>query len=685
VKRRVLFEVHRAVFARAVFSVAVLSFALAASTALVPFAYIPAASAQSKPLPAQSDLQAAKSAYEAGEKGRWAAQREAADRVKDPLLGRILIWQRLVSGGSGATFDEIDAFIKAFPEWPSHERLVARAEETMPPGSPDKEVIAWYGKRAPSTTEGATRLAESLLDLGRREEATKLIRKTWVHANFGDQQEAIFYKTFKQQLTKKDHIARLDRLVWANRDVPAKRMYAKVGTEYRALAEARFALRNGSNGVDGAIKRVPAHLLDDPGLQYDRLRWRRVKNRDEEAFAMLRANPPAVKVQPARWWNERSILARRALMKGYITDAYRIAANHNLKSGAELLDAEWMAGWIALRFLKDDAIAYTHFSNVYREAKQPISKARGAYWAGRAADAKKDPKLAQQWYGKAAKHVTTFYGQLAAPHVGSNLKQLIPPDPEPTAEARKTFENRELVKATKLVARSGNRAWLRSFVLTLMEEVKTPAEQELVTELAVGLQRPDLAVVASKHAVRRGVQLVAAGYPTSPLPKGGSALENALLLAVMRQESAFDVEATSSAGARGLMQIMPSTAKMLARDLGVSYTPDKLTRDPHYNMKLGSYYLASIISDFDDSYVMGVAAYNAGPSRVRAWVRAYGDPRTGAIDMIDWIELIPFEETRNYVQRVLENLQIYRSRLNDTRVVSLRDDLNRPNSMRASR
>jgi soluble lytic murein transglycosylase len=178
---------------------------------------------------------------------------------------------------------------------------------------------------------------------------------------------------------------------------------------------------------------------------------------------------------------------------------------------------------------------------------------------------------------------------------------------------------------------------------------------------------------------------VAAGYPTSPLPKGGSSLENPLLLAVMRQESAFDVEAQSSAGARGLMQIMPSTAKMLARDLGMSYAPDKLTGDANYNMKLGSYYLSSIISDFDDSYVMGIAAYNAGPSRVRAWIKAYGDPRTGAIDMVDWIELIPFEETRNYVQRVLENLQIYRARLNDARMMSLRDDLDRPRSMRASR
>jgi soluble lytic murein transglycosylase len=669
-----LFEVHRAVFTRAVFSVAVLSFALAASTALVPFAYIPAASAQSKPLPAQSDLQAAKSAYEAGEKGRWSAQREAADRVKDPLLNRILIWQRLVSGGSGATFDEIDAFIKAFPEWPSHERLVARAEETMPPGSPDKEVIAWYGKRAPSTTEGATRLAESLLDLGRREEATKLIRKTWVHANFGDQQEAIFYKTFKQQLTKKDHIARLDRLVWANRDVPAKRMYSKVGTEYRALAEARFALRNGSNGVDGAIKRVPAHLLDDPGLQYDRLRWRRVKNRDEEAFAMLRANPAAVKVQPARWWNERSILARRALMKGYITDAYRIAANHNLKSGAELLDAEWMAGWIALRFLKDDAIAYTHFSNVYREAKQPISKARGAYWAGRASEAVKDSERARYWYRTAFKNPTTYYGQLAATKLPREDTINMPPPPHTDPIVEASFNSHELVRAVRIIDAAGMTGMLRPFIRQLAEIGKTPDWLANVADLAYETGRADISIYAAKRAESEGVSLLQAGFPIIKTQRISEA-DRPLVHAVIRQESLFNTSAVSRAGARGLMQLMPATAKQMAKKNDITFVHERLTEDADYNVHLGQTYLADLVNDFNGSYILALAAYNAGPSRARQWIREYGDPRESTVDAIDWIEMIPFAETRNYVQRVLENLQVYRYMMSPTQVALTPDSM----------
>ena len=613
----------------------------------------------------------------------WGEAYDTAARSGDPVLRKVVAWADYTTPGTRASFSEISAFLKANPNWPGQAFLRRNAEEAMNGDATDSQVLDWFASGEPRTTNGRMRLIQALYNAGRRDEAVAYMRRTWVDGNFGTDQEKTFLKLYGPQLRREDHSQRLDRLLWDGRGPEAQRMFRYVSAGEQALANARIQLRGMGSGVESALRKVPKELQNNTGLIYERLRWRRRKERDDDARALL-AHPPANLVRPDLWFAERSILARRALRTGQASVAYKLVDNPGQASGATLAEAEWLAGWIALRFLNDPNKAIKHFTNLHDNVRYPVSMSRGAYWAGRAAEARKDPVLAKQWYGKAAQHVTTFYGQLAAPHVGSSLKQLIPPDPEPTPAARKTFENRELVKATKLVARSGNRAWLRSFVLTLMEEVKTPDEQELVTELAVGLQRPDLAVVASKHAVRLGVQLVAAGYPTAPLPKGGSSLENALLLAVMRQESAFDVEATSSAGARGLMQIMPSTAKMLARDLGMPYAPDKLTSDPHYNMKLGSYYLSSIISDFDDSYVMGVAAYNAGPSRVRAWIKAYGDPRTGAIDILDWIELIPFEETRTYVQRVLENLQIYRARLNDARAVSLRDDLDRPRSIRAS-
>ena len=625
-------------------------------------------------LPPASDLQAAKSAYEAGEKGQWSAQRDAANRVKDPLLNRILIWQRLTSAGSGATFDEIDAFIKSFPEWPSRDRLVGRAEETMSPGYPDAQVLAWYGKRQPSTTEGSTRLAESLLDLGRRDEATKLIRATWVNANFGDQQELIFYKKFKDYLTKKDHIDRLDRLVWAGRDVPDKRMYPKVGTEYRALAEARFALRNVTNGVDGALKRVPASLMEDPGLQYDRLRWRRIKNRDDEAFVTLRAAPAAVKVQPARWWGERSILARRALMKGYITDAYRIAANHNLKSGPELLDAEWMAGWVALRFLKDDSVAYTHFSNVYREAKQPVSKARGAYWAGRAAESMKDSERARYWYRTAFKNPTTYYGQLAATKLPREDTINMPPLPHTDPIIKASFNNHELVRAVRIIDAAGMTNMLRPFVRQLAEIGKTPDWLANVADLAYETGRADISIYAAKRAESEGVSLLQAGFPIIN-SKRLNDTDRPLVHAVIRQESMFNNAAISSAGARGLMQLMPATAKQMAKKNDVTFVHERLTEDADYNVHLGQTYLSDLVNEFNGSYILALAAYNAGPSRARQWMREYGDPRESTVDAIDWIEMVPFAETRNYIQRVLENLQVYRYMMSPTQVALTPDSM----------
>jgi soluble lytic murein transglycosylase len=648
----------------------------ALALALVTGAFAPA----SHPAAAQT---ATEKALTAANKRDWGQAYATAGQSGDPVLRKLVAWADYATPGTKASFADISAFLKTNPNWPGQAIMRRNAEEAMNGDASDRQVLDWFSGGEPRTTNGRMRLIQALYNVGRREEATAYMRRSWIEGNFGSDQEKTFLKLYGSQLRKEDHSARLDRLLWDGRGPEAQRMFRHVSQGEQALATARIQLRGMGSGVEGALRKVPKDLQNNPGLIYERLRWRRRKERDEDARALL-AKPPANLVRPDLWFDERSILARRALRTGQASVAYKLVDNPGQASGATLAEAEWLAGWIALRFLNDPTKAIKHFTNLHDNARYPVTMSRGAYWAGRAAEAKKDAALAKQWYGKAAQHVTTFYGQLAAPHLGSSLKQFIPPDPEPTAAARKTFDNRELVKATKLVARSGNRAWLRSFVLTLMEEVKTPDEQELVTELAVSLQRPDLAVVASKHAVRLGVQLVQAGYPTALLPKGGSSLENALLLAVMRQESAFDVEATSSAGARGLMQLMPSTAKMLARDLQLPYAPERLTSDPHYNMRLGSYYLSSIISDFDDSYVMGIAAYNAGPSRVRAWIRAYGDPRTGAIDMIDWIELIPFEETRNYVQRVLENLQIYRSRLNDAKMVSLREDLDRPRSMRTS-
>ncbi|MEE9250984.1 MAG: lytic transglycosylase domain-containing protein, partial [Alphaproteobacteria bacterium] len=542
---------------------------------------------------------------------------------------------------------------------------------------PDAEVLAWFSRREPRTVKGRMHLARALLATGKREQATALLRETWVNGNFPRRQERSFLRRYRKFLRKEDHVARLDRLLWAGRSWEARRLLRRVEAGQRALAVARIRLRRFRGGVDSAIQRVPKALIDDPGLVYERLRWRRRKGRDEDARALLE-NPPQDLVRPGAWWIERGVLARRALKQGEISIAYRLARDHQQTSGVMFAEAEWLAGWIALRFLEDSEDALRHFTALYENVRFPISLARGAYWAGRAAEAKGDTALAQEWYAKAARHFTTFYGQLAEARLDGKALPVVPKDPQPGADEAVAFANNELVRAAKLMGLSADREHLGRFILHLNKKARTPAEHALIASLAASQNRPDLAVAAAKRSLRRGVYLLDAAYPAYPLPRDRDGLEPELLLALLRQESAFDIAAISDAGARGLMQLLPSTARIVARQLKLGYSTRKLTTDAEYNMTLGAAYLARLLDQFAGSYVLALAAYNGGPTRVRRWLRANGDPRRADVDVIDWIELIPFDETRDYVQRVLENLQVYRARNGRSYPgVTLDRDLNR--------
>ncbi len=643
------------------------------------------AASWSTPAYAQSAAEkaAAPQILAAAERRNWADARNIAAAARSPLLAKLAAWLEYNAPGTRASFDEIAAFIKANPEWPNQAVLRRAAEEAMTADIGDRAVLDWFANNEPRSTQGRMRLIIALQNSGRHEEAVAYLRKTWTEANFGADQEREFLKLHGGQLRKSDHQARVDRLLWDGRGAEAERVLKHVDKGYQLVAQARLQLRGMGSGAEAALRRVPKELLNDPGLVYERVRWRRRKELDVEARQLL-ANPPKDLVRPDAWWTERAILARRALRTGEASLAYDLVGKQSQASGAALAESEWLAGWISLRFLGNPQRAYTHFVRLHDNVRFPVSLSRGAYWAGRAAEAKGDKKDALLWYSKAATHVTSFYGQLAAAHLQGDAAILLPADPKPSAELRKSFAAREMVQAARLVAGAADRRLLRAFTLALVEQVQSAEEQELVTELAAELGRHDLAVAAAKFAVRRGVQLVTTGYPTKAAPiRDTAGVERELLLGLMRQESAFDVQALSPAGARGLMQIMPSTARGLAKQVGVPYAEERLTGDPDYNVTLGSRYLGDLIGEFGGSYVMAIAAYNAGPGRVRAWNRAYGDPRAGAIDIVDWIELIPFDETRDYVQRVLENTQVYRTRLAGGKPVTLtlRDDLERPRSL----
>ncbi|MBV8168016.1 MAG: lytic transglycosylase domain-containing protein, partial [Alphaproteobacteria bacterium] len=612
--------------------------------------------------------------------------RQLAAHGTDKLANKIFHWAELLTPHSGAAFEDIAAFSDANPSWPSQDVLSRRAEEALVERTDDSVVLAWFALRGPTTVDGSMRYAEALLRSGEREKASQLIHAAWASGAFGPVQETTFLKRYKSYLSMEEHVRRLDRLIWDGRYDEARRMLPRVDADHRALGDARIRLATMSKGAEYALRKVPERLAQDQGLVFERLRWRHRKGQEQAALDMLRQAPSHV-VRPEVWWTERNYLARRAITAGRMSDAYEIAVHNELQDGAKLAEAEFLTGWVALRFLHKPDVALGHFTRLYEQARFPVTQSRGAYWAGRAADAAGDKAAAQDWYRKAAGFLTTYYGQLAAGTLDVASRPAFPESPAPSEEERKSFEASELVRATRLLQQIGQTLKVKTFVTRLVLNAKTPGEHTLVSELATRIDRPDLAVAAAKRSAQTaGITIPDYGWPVIPLP-AGEAPEKALVYATIRQESAFEAAAVSHMGARGLMQVIAPTARAVARKMGIAteHIDTRLLNEPKLNLTIGRRYLDGLIDDYDGSYVLALAAYNAGPGRVKQWVRDNGDPRRPNVDVVDWIELIPIDETRNYIHRVLENLQVYRQRLGATQVaLGIDQDLRRRRSSEAT-
>jgi soluble lytic murein transglycosylase len=452
-------------------------------------------------------------------------------------------------------------------------------------------------------------------------------------------------------------------------------MLSSVPKDWRLLAEARIRLAAYAKGAEASAAKLPSDVAGEPGLAYERVRFLRHEGKDEQATDLLEQQTAAGR--PDLWWTERTALARRMLTLGQAERAYRLITANQLQTPAALTDAEFIAGWISLRFLKQPGEALPHFERLYSLAKLPLTLARGAYWAGRAAEASGHPATATEWYEKAAAYPTAYYGQLA-----SAMPTVVPPprpNPEPVATPaeKAAFDRQILVRAVRLLLATGHDDHIRPFLTRLADNATSAADFAATADFAEAIGRPDLGVLVAKKASYAGYSLLRAGYPVVWMPRNAGA-EQALLLALTRQESAFELHAISPSGARGLMQLMPGTAADTARSIGEAYSLPQLTSDGVYNVTLGQAYLDGLLATFNGSYVLSIAAYNAGPGKVQQWLDSFGDPRQPGIDPVDWIEEIPYEETRNYVQRVLENLQIYRLRIgNRSLAFSLDSDLRR--------
>ncbi len=599
-------------------------------------------------------------ALSAAKSKNWSQAVELTKRINEPLAESVVAWLYLRQTGASTPFKARTEFIRQNSIWPQIDSIRTRSEEV----ADDKtlsaaEIIQWFEEFPAQTGPGLASLAEAFRNTGQEDKAVETARNAWLNGTFNRSQERSFLSEFEDLFSQDDHIARLERLLWDGHTNGAQRMLRRVGADYRKLAEARITLIDDLAGVDSVISKVPTALSNDPGLIYDRLKWRRKRGRYESAAELIH-EPHQDAVRPELWWKERHILAREALSNGNITEAYKIASGHKATDALSVFEAEWIAGWIQLQFLKDPEAALPHFYRVYDAVAFPVSLSRGAYWAGRALEAGGDLELAKTWYQKAAVHITTYYGQLAlAKLTGDTLPQL-PLDPLPTISESSSFHESRLARVARMMAEVENLDYLRAFVLAAAKSSDFATERHLAAEMASKFNREDYGVWVARRAAQDHIILLKYGFPV-PRFEFPSVPEKPLLLAITRQESNFDFSARSHAGARGLMQLMPATARAVSRQIHIPYDVDALTIDPAYNIALGSKYLGDLIDDFDGSYIMAIAGYNAGPSRVKRWIKEFGDPRTGEVDPIDWIEQIPFNETRNYVQRVMENLQVYRA------------------------
>ncbi|MCW9035321.1 MAG: lytic transglycosylase domain-containing protein [Rhodospirillales bacterium] len=606
------------------------------------------------------DTSLAKRAIESIKVGHWKKARKLISRIKDPLTIKTFRWLDYLDEKSTVPFADIKAFMENNPKWPSQKLLQRRAEEAMEVSLADKEILEWFEDKEPVSSDGLIRLGTALLQNGQKTKAVSMLRKTWREGNFGRKQERQFYKQYRRYLTYDDHIKRIDRLIWEDRYSTARRNLVRIKGNDLKLANARLALMRKRGGVDRAISKLPKDLHNDPGFVYERLRWRRKKGRHIQARELLDP-PPETTPYPEKWWRERSILAREALKRGHVTESLRLVLNHGLEKGAAFADAEWFAGWIYLRFLKEPQNALAHFTKMYEAVSYPISRARGAYWAGRTAEQLGKKELTRKWYLAAAEHSTAYYGQLAAKKLGGKKRIHLPREIFPTVSERREFAKNELVIAIHRLHQIGLKKELKPFILALDRSQRLPGWRGLTAELAQKVKRHDLAIIVSKRALQDGHGFVGEGYPVVTIPRQKP--ESALVLAVIRQESRFSATAKSHAGARGLMQLMPRTARLVAKKERVRYSKSKLLTNPSYNIKLGRSYLRSLVERYEGSYPLALAAYNAGPQRANKWINEHGDPRDPTVDQVDWVEKIPFKETRNYVQRVLENLNIYRVKL----------------------
>lgn len=597
--------------------------------------------------------------------GDWKKARDLAASSGQPLAGTIYAWLVYDENRDSVEFVKLSKFLETHPDWPRRAGMRLAAEDALPDDISDARVLAFFKDDSPRTAPGMRRYLDALLKAGDEKKARSVLTEWWRRTPLPAPEQTDFIKRYGRLISQDSHRIRVDALLEARSYTAARAIAPSVGKGYEAVVEARIAIAEGKRGINALIDRIPKAYRYDPGLDYDRLVYRRRAEDNAGAMSILRREPAAAKLSnPAQWWRERHILARRLIESGDYRKAYDLVKGRGGASPETKAEAEWLSGWLAFRFLKRPAEALTHFETLYRETNSPISRSRAAYWAGLAARDMGRPDVATRWFQTAATYQTAFYGQMAAGSLSADDMPPLPPDPVADVVARQVFGHDDLVQTAKFFDAAGWHDHTALFLDAIAQRAKSPQDFWLAADLAFGLGHIDGAVRIARKAAMQGVVLSEYAYPTQIARMRGVDLEWALVHALIRQESGFDSDARSSAGAMGLMQLMPATAREVAKREGLSHQTDWLVR-PEHNIRLGTAYFQTLLDRFDGSYALALAGYNAGPARVDRWIKEFGDPRDGSMDLAGWVERIPISETRNYVQRVLEGVYVYRIKLRD--------------------
>ena len=615
-----------------------------------------------------ADFAALKAIRSESKAKRFAGAKTANAQISDPIAHSLGEWMRFRADDPNLSFADADAFLDAHTDWPALSRIQTTYEKRLTSTTPVETVSAFFDSRDPVSGNGKIQLARALFASGDDDAAMGHLRDAWVNNNFSASEEKQILRTIGKRLTKDDHAARVDRLLWARQATNARRTIPLLTSAERRKAQARAAFILGASSAPRLYRELSRDYQLDSGVLLSAVRYYRRTDNEDKAIALSREAPTNATAlrNPDRWWFERQLLMRWALKNGKFADAYELAAQHCIDETEDLSDAEFNAGWIALRFLNSPERAEQHFKSLAESVSTPISSSRAYYWLGRSAKASGNQLNADTYFRKAATYHYSYYGQLAAEELGGAPEQArFAEQLRSSPEDRALFTSRPVVSALRMLSDLNLTYEFMVFAYHIDGQLSRPGEYVEFAKLTNGEGAPHLTVRAGKVSVQRDAFAPQVSYPVVFVPDEAKRfVAPEIILGLSRQESEFNPRALSRAGARGMMQLLPSTAQLTAKKEGIRYSRSALLDDPVYNMTIGSAHLSHLIDRFDGSLIMTLSGYNAGPHRVDQWVATYGDPRTTDVDPVDWVELIPFAETRNYVQRVLENIQVYRGQIN---------------------